>query len=310
MTVAPLSSVRADALALWERSAVRTPFNHPDVVEAAGEAFGLSPLAILGADVGVIGLEKRRGPFRALALTPGAAYCSPICVQASPEAEVLGCETPLDAVRGVVESRFALAAFSLPPTWTDPRTFAFAGWDATVRYTSVADLSGDPLTQWSKGTLRPARQSAADFDVRETPDALEVATRLQVETYARKSVPFGLTSGALVLLANALHARGLVRAFAATRAGDAAPEAAALFTVDGTHATYWLSGGKRGPAMSVLFLHAVDALKASGVTDLDLGGANVPGVAQFKRQLGGVLTPTVTVRRVGPRWLRAIDALR
>ena len=146
--------------------------------------------------------------------------------------------------------------------------------------------------------------------MREGPSALANAARLQVESYARKDVPYGLASGALVLLADALHARGLVRAFAATRSGDAAPEAAALFAIDGTRATYWLSGGKRGPAMSVLFLHAVAALKASGVTDLDLGGANVPGVAQFKRQLGGVLTPTVTVRRVGPRWLRAIDALR
>ena len=47
----------------------------------------------------------------------------------------------------------------------------------------------------------------------------------------------------------------------------------------------------------------------SNVT-LDLSGANVPGVAEFKRQFGARLVPTMRVRRVGPRWLRAVDALR
>ena len=93
--------------------------------------------------------------------------------------------------------------------------------------------------------------------------------------------------------------------------GAEAPEAAALFAVDGARATYWLSGSTPGPAMSVLFPpRRARARGPLACCNLDLGGANVPGVAQFKRQLGGVLTPTVTVRRVGPRWLRALDGLR
>ncbi len=308
MTIAPLRSVHADALALWERSAVRTPFNHPDFVQAAGEAFGLTPLAMLGDGVGVIGLEKKRGPLRVLALTPGAGYTSPVLADVPPEASIIGRETPLDALRVVTESRFALASLSLPPAWRDPRTFTFAGWTASARYTSVADLSGEPVAAWSSGTRQRARRHADAFMVEESRDALGIAARLQVESYARKGLPFGLGAGALEALAHALYARGLVRGFTASRGG--APEAAALFTIDGERATYWLSGSEPGPAMAVLFLHAVTALKASGVTALDLGGANVPGVAQFKRQLGGVLTPTVLVRRIGPRWLRALDALR
>jgi len=310
VTVAPLSSVHADALALWERCAVRTPFNHPAFIQAAGEAFGLKPLAMFGDEVGVIGLERSRGPVRALALTPGAAYSSPLLVTVPPEAEVNRRQTALDALREAVEGQFAQATFSLPPTWTDPRTFSFASWDTALRYTAVADLRDDPTAAWSKGSLQRARRHADAFRIEESQGAADSAAQLQAASYSRKDIPYGLSVQSLGAIARALAERGLARAFTATRTGADAPEAAALFAVDGGRAIYWLSGSEPGPAMTVLFLHAVRALKASGVTHLDLGGANVPGVAQFKRQLGGVLAPTALVRRIGPRWLRVADALR
>jgi hypothetical protein len=62
--------------------------------------------------------------------------------------------------------------------------------------------------------------------------------------------------------------------------------------------------------MTVLFATAFNSLEAEGVTEVDLGGANVRSVAEFKRQFGARLVPSIRVRHVGPSWLRALHAIR
>ncbi|MEM1054960.1 MAG: GNAT family N-acetyltransferase [Bacteroidota bacterium] len=305
---APLSDVRADALALWERAAVRTPFAHPDVVQATGEAFGLTPIAALGDRVGLIGLEKTRGLVRALSLPPATAYTAPLLAEWPREADTVSRATELDDFAGALTRHFAQATLSLPPEWPDARPFAWNGWTLATRYTASVDLREDPVSEMSHGTRQPARRHADVYEVHEGAREVGPAARFQVKSYARKHLSLGIAPETLHRLGDAMYASGLARAFGAYRDGTC--EAAALFTVDGPRAIYWLSGSEPGPGMGVLFLHAMQALADSGVETLDLGGANVPGVAQFKRQLGGVLTPVVVARWVGPRWLRALHAVR
>lgn len=308
MRLRPLSAVRPDALALWERAAVRTPFAHPDYAEAVGRAFGLAPVAALAEGAGVIGWEKRRGPVRALALPPATPYVAPLMEEWPREAEIVRQRTALDGLARDLAGDVQQATLALPPDWRDARPFAWAGWSLDTRYTTVADLSGDPVARWSHGTRQRARRHADAFDVCEGTAEITHAARFQVLSYERKSLPLGISAGTLTALGETLVGLGLARAFGAYRDGTC--EAAALFAVDGPRAIYWLSGSEPGPAMAVLFLHAMSALAADGVTTLDLGGANVPGVAQFKRQLGGQLAPVVVARWVGPRWLRAAQAFR
>ncbi|HIG74312.1 MAG TPA: GNAT family N-acetyltransferase [Bacteroidetes bacterium] len=304
----PLSAVRSDALALWEQAAVRTPFAHPGYAEAVGRVFGLAPVAALADGAGVIGWEKRRGPIRALALPPATPYVAPLVAEWPREAEIVRQRTALGGLARDLAGDVQQATLALPPDWRDARPFAWAGWRLETRYTAVADPSGDPLARWSHGTRQRARRHADTYQLREGSAEIAHAASFQVQSYERKSLALGISADTLATLGETLVELGLARAFGAYR--DGACEAAALFAVDGPRAIYWLSGSEPGPAMSVLFLHAMTALAADGVTTLDLGGANVPGVAQFKRQLGGELAPVVVARWVGPRWLRAAQSFR
>ena len=311
-TVAPLADVRAEALALWERSVTRTPFTHPAFAEAAGEAFGLRPLALLAAsgEAGVIGLEKQRGPLRALALAPMAPEAPPL-LAALPEASgVHGRETDLDALVAALGERYAQATLALGADWPDARPFAWAGWDVGARYTYRLALDAESSDRWSKTTRWTARKHADAYVIEWGAEHVARAAALEVASYERKDAPFGLAPEAIAAVAGALVDAGLARAAAARNVQTGEVEAAAVFAHAGTTAWYWVAGSVPGPAMTVLLGDAVAELASGGLTTLDWAGANVPGVAEFKRKMADALVPTLTVRRVGPRWLRALDALR
>lgn len=307
MTRHPLASVRADALARWERSPTRSPFTHPAVMEAAGGAFGLDAVAWLGDGAAVVGLERRRLGARALAQPPALPYSPPLLDAAPKEADVTMQRSPLGPLAAALAARYAQATVALPPAWPDARPLAWNGWALATRYTSVARLDERPFLDWSGGARRRAQAHAGAFEVELGPAHVGDAVRLQVASYARKGLALRESEAALRRVADAMSDAGLVQAAVAKR--DGAVEAAALFAVDGPSATYWLSGSAAGPAMTVLFAHAERELAAAGVRTLDLGGANVPGVAQFKRGLGGRVRPVV-VARWARRWVRALQALR
>ena len=305
----PLRSARADALALWERSATRTPFTHPAFVEAAGEAFGMEPLAVLGDDAGVIGLEKARGPLRALALVPATPEAPPLVARPASGAEVHGRETPLDALIGTLTERFDQAALALG-AWPDARPFAWAGWDVQTRYTYRLRLDADAPERWSKTTRWAARKHADAYAIEWDRSHAARAAALEVAAYDRKAHPLGLAPEALGDVALALIDTGLARAAGARNVASGEVEAAAVWAVDGERAWYWTAGSLPGPAMTVLLDRAVRDLASGGAEALDWGGANVPSVAEFKRKRADDLVPVLTVRHVGPRWLRAAQALR
>ena len=80
---------------------------------------------------------------------------------------------------------------------------------------------------------------------------------------------------------------------------DGAPVAAILLTVHGNSATYLVGwsgdAGRRLRAHNLLLWRAVEQLKSAGIRWLDLGGINAdaPGVASFKRGIGGEATTLV-----------------
>ena len=76
---------------------------------------------------------------------------------------------------------------------------------------------------------------------------------------------------------------------------ESEPVAAILLTVHGNSATYLVGwsgdAGRRVRAHNLLLWRAVEHLKSAGIRWLDLGGINAdaPGVAHFKRGMGGEL---------------------
>ncbi|MEL6614850.1 MAG: hypothetical protein AAFQ43_03880 [Bacteroidota bacterium] len=309
MTLLPLADARADALALWTRSATRTPFSHPAFAEAVGAAFGLTPLAVLSDQTGVIGLEKTRGPLRALALPPLAPEAPPLLTAHATEAAAHSGETPLATLVSTLADRFDQAAFALGP-WPDARPFAWAGWNVATRYTYALDVSPEAPDRWSKTTRWEARRHADAYIVEWGDAPLARAADLEVAAYDRKDADLGISPEAIADVARALADAGLARAVGARNRETGALDAAAVFAVDSDRAWYWIAGSVPGPAMTVLLDRAVRDLASGGVAHLDWAGANVPSVAEFKRKRADRLVPTLTVRHVGPRWLRAAHALR
>jgi lipid II:glycine glycyltransferase (peptidoglycan interpeptide bridge formation enzyme) len=76
---------------------------------------------------------------------------------------------------------------------------------------------------------------------------------------------------------------------------DGQPVAGILLTVHGKSATYLVGwsgdAGRRLRAHNLLLWRAIEQLKSAGIHWLDLGGINTdaPGVASFKRGMGGEL---------------------
>ena len=302
----PFLEARDDALARWCGAPSASAFSHPDVCAAAAETAGLDLAVWACGDAALMAFEKR-GPLclRVLAMPPLLPVTAPILGSPPTEAQSHAGGTDLARLLDAVGAHYAQATLSLPHAWPDARPFAWAGWRVEARAGYVLDLPTAPEA-WSKGRRQDAR--ADGFEVRLDADGPELAARFQAGAYARKGVPLAETEAQMTRVARAAAGAGLLRTASVWRDGEA--EAAALFVVRGDHATYWLAGSAPGPAMAVLFAHATAALAADGIATLDLGGANVPGVAEFKRQFGACLVPALRVRHVGPRWLRVANALR
>ncbi|GAB5535183.1 MAG: hypothetical protein Rubg2KO_14320 [Rubricoccaceae bacterium] len=306
-----LADARSDILARWEAQTNPSPFTHPDVCAAAAEVFGLATSVWMNDTAAAIAFEKRvgAGPLsaEALALPQLVPVSAPILTPPPSESDSHRGKTDLDALVRALSGAYDQATFALPSSWRDPRPFAWAGWSVESRFTYVVDLPSDPAT-WSSGRRQDARTHAEDFEVQMDSDAPQLATEFQAEAYNRKGVAFGPSVAQMTRLASAMQEAGCLRTVVA-RQGDTI-RAAALFAVAGHRATYWLAGSEPGPAMTILFDHALRELANDGITDVDLGGANVRGVAEFKRQFGAHLVPSFRVRHIGPRWLRMLRAIR
>lgn len=306
-----LSDARADLLERWHAQPDPSPFTHPDVCAAASAAFGLATTVWTHGHAATVAFEKQVGvgplSAQALALPQLLPVTAPILTPPPTEADNHSGDTDLDALVHALSEAYAQATFALPPSWQDPRPFAWAGWSVETRFTYLVDLPS-ALSSWSSGRRQSVRAHAEALDVRVDVDSFEIAAEFQSEAYHRKGIAFGPTVPQMSQLASAMQEAGCLRTVVAWQ--DERVRAAALFAVAGTRATYWLAGSEPGPAMTVLFAAAFDALATEGITEIDLGGANVRSVAEFKRQFGARLTPVFRVRHIGPRWLRSLHAIR
>ena len=306
-----LADARDDLLSRWQAQPDPSPFTHPDVCAAVADAFGLATTVWTTDTAAAVAFEKSVGvgplTATALALPPLLPVTAPILSPPPSESESHAGSTDLDTLVSALGRQYAQATFSLPPSWRDPRPFAWAGWSVDARFTYVVDLPSD-IASWSSGRRRDARSHASAFEVSLNEDPPELAAQWQSRAYRRKDLAFTPSVDQMTRIASAMQETGGLRTVVARQ--DGRVQAAALFALAGRRATYWLAGSEPGPAMTALFVYAFDALAAEGITEIDLGGANVRSVAEFKRQFGARLTPTFRVRHVGPRWLRTMHAVR
>lgn len=254
--------------------------------------------------------EKRRGPFRAAALPPLCPVHAPVLVRPLREADVNARRSPLDRLLTDLARRYDQATLALPPAYADVRPFTWTGWTATPRYTHRLGLDGDLESGFSTVVRRTVRQEADAFTLEEDARHAETTIALTESAYRRRGEAGGIDGAAARQLATAAVEAGLARAFAATRPDASTPEAAVLVATDGRTAYDWIAGSAPGPAMTVLLADVLDRLQREGVEAFDFAGANVPGIAEFKRKFGGRLTTTYLVRTVSHPALQLLGRLR
>jgi hypothetical protein len=207
----------------------------------------------------------------------------------------------------------------LPPVVDDVRPWRWAGFVARIGYTYWLDLPYETAAM-DRGARRTTDKAGSlGLTVRRVDDVRPVMECL-LETEARKRFSHHLGERELRMLQDLVgpeslrmyvcfDARGRA---AAARIALLAPSATALAWVAGTRSEQRSSG-----ANHLLFRHLLEDLSAAGATGLDLCGANIPSVAQFKSEWGGRLVPVYGVRthslRAGARfladWLHARRAM-
>lgn len=252
--------------------------------------------------------EKQRGPFTASALPPLCPVHTPLLARPVAEADTHARRSPLDALLTGLAADVDQATFALPPSLPDLRPFTWAGWTATPRFSYHVRLGGDLRAGYSGTTRRLVQNEAAAFEVVEDEAHVGAAVRLMADAYRRAGGTLGLDEAAVTRLGAAVSEAGLARTFAALRAG--APEAALVIATDGRTGVNWITGSAPGPAMAVLVDAVAHRLAEAGASTFDLGGANVPTIAEFKRKFGAALVPTPQVRTVTHPALRLADRLR
>ncbi len=188
----------------------------------------------------------------------------------------------------------------LHPSIDDVRPWVWKGWSATPRYTYLLDLTGGlPVTDSVRRHVRKCQESEMhvvwDWDLdrfwsvfSETKDRQGFGLRMDQQHFSR--------------LADALHEAGIAwMATALTARGEPAA-GQIMLSIPETPAVFMWTAGARSAYLSTgvsawLMLEiAAEAHRSRGHVTWDLCGADLPGVARFKSELGGALCPYFEIR--------------
>ncbi|HUF08319.1 MAG TPA: GNAT family N-acetyltransferase [Rhodothermales bacterium] len=206
------------------------------------------------------------------------------------EAVVHARESVLEDLLGAIEQRFCAASIHIPPPIQDARILIWRGWKVRPLYTYRIALqeSENPLESWSESARRTARQESSGFEIAGTDP--ETQARLVVESYARNGRQPPLGVDGITEVVRLMVEDGAVRTVGARSRESGEIEASIAILQRGREAYYWLAGGRRGAAMTVLLANVLPDLASSGTRLFDFVGANTASIAEFKRKFGGQLT--------------------
>lgn len=236
---------------------------------------------------GLLVFSKKQGPF-SRAIVPGFTPFNPlISIHGLPS------PAPLLKLLENVSATFDDLRLHFPPSYADTRPLKLLGWQTQIFHTYLIDLESYDIarTSWSESTRRNYKKNVDDFAFRQDESALDACLALCVEGYKRNGRIFPVAPQQLRSVASALRKKGMIQTFVVSSEKDAEPEAGVVVLHDGKTACYWIAGSVPGPAMTVLIGRLLEHLKASNFELFDFIGANTPGIAEFKRRFGPVLTP-------------------
>ena len=217
--------------------------------------------------------------------------------------------------RGLSAGDYAHISLHNLASLTDLRPFLARGWEPSLSYTYVVPLT-DLAGQWErvdqnlKRLIRRCERDGVSY--REDAD-FDALFRLHWQTHRRKGAPLYLPETAFRRFFERVHAGGLARL------GHAVFEdkvVASQLMLTGPHpVSHTICAGAdedylRLGASAFLRWRAFQALQRDGFVANDLTDASLNPVTRFKSQLGGDLTPTLTVSRTDSWLYRVLGTAR
>jgi hypothetical protein len=217
--------------------------------------------------------------------------------------------------RGLTARGYAHISLHNAASLTDLRPFLLRGWMPSVSYTyvvSFTDLAGqwERVDQNLKRLIRRCERDGVSY--REDAD-FDALFRLHWQTHRRKGAPLYLPETAFRRFFERVHACGLARLGHAVFDGKVV---ASQLMLTGPHpVSHTVCAGAdenylRLGASAFLRWHAFQALQRDGFVANDLTDASLNPVTRFKSQLGGDLTPTLTVSRTDSWLYRVLGTAR
>lgn len=194
--------------------------------------------------------------------------------------------------------RGAANLLHLPPDVDDVRPWTWGGFLVAVRYSYVIDLPYDPSLMNRSHRSNAAKASRNGLIVQRTEQIAPVLQCLEATEERTEFSP--RISGDELGTAVALLGCDSLRMYVCCDTAGRAASACVVLHAPGARAVGWMAGGRTTvpyEGSSHLLWRAVfDDLASAGAVGIDLCGANIPSVAEFKSRWGARLVPTYSVR--------------
>ncbi len=257
---------------------------------------------------GVSGIERRRGrQLITPPLLPHGGFVHrpvPSDLPSRQESERRG---EARALIEFLEGRYGHVHLTLSPAIDDVREFSWAGWNAAPRYTYLTDLRCGSAAVWSRleRRTRTVIRKASEIFRFEPADDLDELVQQYEMVYGEQGRP-PVAADIMRRFAFEARKRELTEAY---RVVDGTGRTASVVVfARGFDTIYaWVSGAdpafRDSGATSFLYWKL---LERTGFPRFDFVGANLPGIAFFKRGFGGSLVSYFAVEAFPSRLLKLL----
>ena len=311
----------------WRAVVARSPqgsaYGQPEYLaalcEATGARFRIVGVFLNDQLVGGAPLYERRERAGTVVANRTLLYYNGIVLDLPPKKfhsdRTAQMQSVLAALERSLAGRYAHVSLHNHSSLTDLRPFLARGWRASLSYTYVVSLT-DMAEQWErvdqnlKRLIRRCERDGVTY--REDTD-FDSLFRLHWQTHQRKGAPLYLPEKAFRRFFERVHACGLARLGHAVYQDKVV---ASQLMLVGPHAvSHTVCAGAdedhlRLGASAFLRWQGFLSLHRDGYAANDLTDASLNPVTRFKSQLGGDLTPTISIVRSDSLLFRLEGAAR